>query len=838
MKLPEYSDDEVREFHPICEKALNSALISLGLDDKYEVSHHEPINGIIPDFVIKNKITNRYLLVIEVKRTPSNVSSTRYKNQAQSYILEAGSSRLEKPYYLLTNLEVSNLFKYDGDRTSVNNQLLEPSPINTGTFADDYAEFYKNLTENFKSIIEIVYEDTGEFILSYNEIINVLSRYVDDEQLWHSAITVIGYEFIRSILIKQRPNEVSSWKNAIRYRAEPKMLQRVLGTIDFKSLTLNDISKTEEEIWVNHVLTEAGKLGDRAWNGDEFASIAHDLLISGREHKGLVPTDEDLGSALVSLTISESEYSNNLIISDPASGSGNLISAFLNRHPNFPSENIWLNDKFKQFQDILTIRFGLKFSNQITPATSPAITSHDIINLTPKDFQKVDIILMNPPYVSGVADRTAKEPFIDKIEKYTNQPALTDTGQIPLEGPFLELILAQVKDGTKLGIVYPESHLFAKGREAVAIRKLLIEKFGLKKIFTYPRQGLFSTVTKGTVVLVGEKGEQFDEIEILNSYVPLEQLDLINIETNNDPYGITVNNISQNTLIENLNTGWKFSIFPEYNKLLGLINPSTKILDKKQTRRGPIGNAGGTDYIFPNKLSFSDVINPLLPSDWLIPAIENTRDANTYKLNQNTLSVRALCPPKEAFEKGTDEFDILTEILDNIDSRLVRTKSSQNKKEKTREEILDILEKSTSKLSKKGTILVPRNLRKDFKIYILEEDMYVSSNFLEIHPKSDEQAWSIVTWLYSVLGQFQLEYSTKPQEGARKMELFELRSIQFPDIDVTIEPAIKFPNSKPFIDFITTDKIDKYWIKQIGISNNDLSRYQNIMFEMITLRNP
>lgn len=137
IKLPNYTDDEVGFFHPICEKALNQALEKLNLKNDYLVVHHYQIGNIIPDYIIQNKQNNKILLVVEVKRTPAQVNSTRYKDQARSYILESGPSRLESPYYVLTNLELTNFFKHDTQRTSVNKQILAPSPMFAGYFSND-----------------------------------------------------------------------------------------------------------------------------------------------------------------------------------------------------------------------------------------------------------------------------------------------------------------------------------------------------------------------------------------------------------------------------------------------------------------------------------------------------------------------------------------------------------------------------------------------------------------------------------------------------------------------------------------------------------------------------
>ena len=81
-----YSDSEVNVFHPLCENALNSALKKLKMQDKYVVIHHQYTGSLEMDFCVQNKTTKKYLCVIEVKKTPADVHSSRYQFQAMSYV--------------------------------------------------------------------------------------------------------------------------------------------------------------------------------------------------------------------------------------------------------------------------------------------------------------------------------------------------------------------------------------------------------------------------------------------------------------------------------------------------------------------------------------------------------------------------------------------------------------------------------------------------------------------------------------------------------------------------------------------------------------------------------
>ena len=72
-----YVDSEVKIFHPLCEDALNQALKNLSLNSEYEVLHHQYTGTLEMDYVVRNRRTKKYLCVIEVKRTPADVQSTR-----------------------------------------------------------------------------------------------------------------------------------------------------------------------------------------------------------------------------------------------------------------------------------------------------------------------------------------------------------------------------------------------------------------------------------------------------------------------------------------------------------------------------------------------------------------------------------------------------------------------------------------------------------------------------------------------------------------------------------------------------------------------------------------
>lgn len=62
-----YSDSEVNVYHPICEKALNRALILLHKEQEYRVIHHQHTGSLEMDFVIQNISTGKYFVSLKLK---------------------------------------------------------------------------------------------------------------------------------------------------------------------------------------------------------------------------------------------------------------------------------------------------------------------------------------------------------------------------------------------------------------------------------------------------------------------------------------------------------------------------------------------------------------------------------------------------------------------------------------------------------------------------------------------------------------------------------------------------------------------------------------------------
>ena len=193
-----YNDSEVGVFHPLCENALNMALRLLGEETNYRVVHHRYTGSLEMDFVIENCTTHKYLCVIEVKRTPAAVNSTRYQFQAMSYV-QSNVGLTEKPYYILTNLERAILFRYDSARLRTYQQMLQPGLSVIGDFQSfpDENALCAALSIYFKDVIESILVDRYSYFLTLDDFVAEIEPVRLDYRKWKSNLAIMLYEYIR-----------------------------------------------------------------------------------------------------------------------------------------------------------------------------------------------------------------------------------------------------------------------------------------------------------------------------------------------------------------------------------------------------------------------------------------------------------------------------------------------------------------------------------------------------------------------------------------------------------------------------------------------------------------
>ncbi|MFA9558299.1 BpuSI family type II restriction endonuclease [Evansella sp. AB-rgal1] len=863
-RLPNYGDDEVRVFHPLCEKALKQALIHLGLDNTYEVLHHEVVGTLQADYVLKNKTTKKYLLFIEVKRTPGAVSSTRYRNQGQAYVREA-NIMVEQPYYCLTNLEIIDLFKHDSSRPVVSQQLIDPSPIRVGNFQDPVTDFYDHLVKAFEQIISISVQDTGVYKLSTAKLLAILQSRRDNVTTWHQALVVAGYEYIRGVLKGQKVSVPV--REAVNFRNRPAKLLQEGRKIDFNVLFSEPHpNSTDSDVWDVNLLSEMNELGEKALTGDELAELIHSIAIRGKGHEGIVPTDIELGKVLSILSqhVLGGELGEDEIICDPAAGSGNLLATVSTGFPNISPEQLWANDIEPLFLELLSIRLGLLFPRVISPRNAPIITGRDICDIDRDECHNVKVVVLNPPYLSGVSNPGMKRKFAAKIEQISGEEPKTNVGQIGVEALFLELVTELVSDGTVVSAIMPKQYLTSRGNEAKAFRNFLLGTFGLQHIFLYPRQGLFEEVTKDTVVFVGKKNSAIQDIEVFHSFISLEEIELHSlkqrlnqVQTSEDSsislgMGLELNKIKKQQLAARVENGWrnitKSGELAEEWITNNLEGTCTRLCDTEYLlRRGKVGNKGASDLVFINSnKSFWSIVQELVPTSWLYPALRKVNEIEEPIINLTSTPTKVMCPPPETFEENTRESEVLDEIVEKYIEFQVY-KSKQKKAVKTKEDLISILKFEANNGTIVNTILIPRALRRKARAFINEQEVFCSTNVIEVIGGEEEEKWLLLSWLLSIFSQMQFEAMAKDQEGARKLEKDNsIENLYIPDFTsiptARKQELIHEAQNVDFFDLVapTIRKVDELWAQTLWPEEESLKTAEavDLLEELVYERYP
>lgn len=843
-----YSDSEVKVFHPLCEEALNKALKSLKLEKQYKVIHHQYTGALEMDFVIQHITTGKYVCVVEVKRTHADVHSTRYQFQAMSYV-QMNADQTEKPFYILTNLEYAFSFRFDSSKPRVFQQMLQPGLETIGRFENETKEsFLQKLSDYFQAKLKSFIADDYSYLITLEQFVSFMERIKDDHKKWKSSLALFLYEYIRgsfTFINRKGLSDIRLFHNDVSKICDEA------ANINFKDIFSYSKEDFAEKISIDGtLLSNLFDFGVQNVSGNSIANILHQIVSSGHEHEGEVPTDAELARIVSELALFvNGKLVENECICDPAAGSGSLISAAIETFDVMPRQ-IVANDWNIQLVELLSLRLGLDFANIVTKDNSPKIETRDIADLSPKFFDDVKIILMNPPFVAGINCVERKRKLYQAIYELTKETAATNIGQMPLEISFLELVSNLVKPNTTIACVFPKTHLTARGAEGKSIRKFLFEKFGLQLIFSYPGTDIFNEVSKDTCVIVGKTGKVNEEITVLSSYENIPDLDIhrfksalkeeLTEEFVSVMPGLVAKKVKKPELLEHIDDGWRM-LNSEMAEAINFVNATFMDSDLFTTlenldyemKRGSAGNNGGSDILFID--SRKDLFDEFKDKLTLTAGMRNAK-LDSFYINGGD------CKFLDYF---VNDESVVDEILETY-IKLPQREGKQQRKEKTKSEWKKILEKESRQRFAKNSVLIPRGIRSTGRIYLADEPVFVSTNFVVCTLPDSETALLLASWMSTVFYQFICEVSSKDNEGMRKMEAADIKPTFVPDFERLSKNFYKSVENEAkniqFLDLrnIKTRKIDELWASELFGENADavLCESARLLRYLVERRNP
>ena len=845
-----YSDSEVNKFHPVCERALNRALLLLEKDSEYRVLHHQYTGSLEMDYVIQNIITGKYLCVVEVKRTPSDIHSARYQFQAMSYV-QMNANESEKPFYILTNLEYAFAFRYDSNRPRVFQQMLKPGLSNIGSFIDDDEETFANkLAEYFKERINEYCNNSYEYLVTLEEFAEHMERLKGQPKRWKSHLAVLLYEYIRGAFTFLNRNDLPD------IRVFNNNIARICNEaarVNFKDIFDYTEDKFENETNVdNSSLINLYDFGNQNVSGDSVSGILHQIVSAGHEHEGEVPTDLELGRIVAELAkYINGNLSADDLLCDPAAGSGNLVSAAVETLNLRPTQ-ILVNDRNPRLLELLSLRLGLNFARTVSRDNSPKIHNSNIVDLENSFFENVKIIVMNPPFVAGINCVERKQEIYRKIYSLTGENSSTNIGQMPLEAPFLELITHLIRPGTTIACVFPKTHLMARGNEAQLIRRLILNNLGLRVVFTYPGNEIFDEVVKDTCVLVGKAMQPSDSIEVISSYEKIPDLDThrfsqslsneFTVDFTSMMPGVVAKKVTIDELRNSITDGWR-SLNSEMVDAISFVKANFETAPLMRTlgeydfivrpKRGNAGNNGGSDIMFFK--SRQDLYSQFENRGIVLKAGMRNARLDTLDIGEGD---------SEFLDVTSNDEQIIDEIIDSY-IQLPARGGRQQRQEKTHQEWKRILQRESRNGFSQNSVLVPRAIRTSGRAYLSTNQVFVSTNFVVYTMSTYEEALMLSTWMTTIFYQLICEVTSKDQEGMRKMEVADINTTFIPQLDmISLNTRNRINEIKDAIVFLNLKNpeirdVDKIWAEELfgDEANEILETAQSLLSFLAHRRN-
>lgn len=573
MSWLSYSDDEVTVFHPEFESVAREALNQLGLTATHEWLHH-PVStgvGVVPDFVLVEKASGRWVLVFEIKRRPDTVNSERNQIQAKGYA-EANDSlySIGRPrFFVISNMEITLGFALRGSSPPKDCRLNGMS-YDSGRFVSTpRSEHRLQFCQHLKDLVSLALSTTTpEFTSIWPRIAQ--NVYHHSEGLPYDAAmdTSVGMlpevvrdyfsidyrlnaqremmvrcllaEYLRGLLRRHdhpRKNSVGAVGNTLSGVANALVLLR---SIDFAGVFEDNcgplylgfesnpaVRSRMENYLASLASSDVSTMAANRADSYAFPEtlVQETAAPSVRDAHGKAATDAELAGLLAALTITDPRD----CVLDPGCGEGNLISAAYDRLRSLgvPHEQV-LSQVVGVEADSLTakiaaLRLAIKEPRLANTAARCRISVADMFS-SPDRVAEADIVLMNPPFKRYESQDVAPIPielrahFRDAIARVGGSVE-ADRGQANIFSLYVEFVIKSARPGATIGIILDNK--WFDNETARALRQLVLRHCEVLAVVTYPHSQFFEQLMIATSMLIIRKSVPSDTHEV--SFVRVEE---------------------------------------------------------------------------------------------------------------------------------------------------------------------------------------------------------------------------------------------------------------------------------------------------------------------------
>lgn len=874
-----YNYDEVKQFHPIVATVLNDALSQTGYHHIAEVVHHPsiPNSSIVPDFGIRLKNTQRYVFILEVKRSNRDVYSQRYQNQARNYVTEFAPywQHGYHHYFCITNVEQLVLFADRQGPLSTcilkNNPSIHPpfrktthdATTTIGVFQTTIATIFKAIftqqnpdwANNWLPIIEhfhqnflglkgsLLYEAKTSEVLSLYELFRLLTFVYLREFYVQNNNTNQSY-------FRGFPSERDNFR---RFSSRLENSYNRITQLDFKQVFSNH-PNAEERLFPDNFSEDISQhfkdfiqslnhYSSQAVRDNPSPSYVFNLLTSKiydweqMNRKGKVMSDTELAHLLATLSIQN--HTDKVL--DPCCGDGALLEATYDRleylagtagvqtHHNgllLQTTGIEIDPFLAQ---LATFRLIAKNLIRVNEHTIARITIGDAF-AHPRS-NGFDVLVMNPPFLrndnpAAPITYEAKQTMINAITQQGISSIFRDTKQPNLYFYFVNYAWHYLNENGRAGIILMAK--FLNNKDGVPLKAFLLDK--IDAIIAYPRS--YFTGFSVTTVIVMLSKRPTRHIKFLNV---LEESLLENpttiqriLQGKQTTIGVNYTLAVTDRTIDPKRNWKRYLIDPDnkFDKLqqLTFLNPLTTFFGI--VRRGGAENSGGSKIIYPDfsKMPFRKIENIFVGY-----GIKNSRHSRNYILTLADLNIEKAIHFPARYDKETTY---------GLSSIYTQNKGLWNMYKQVSTTINKVkwgkILNSAYRNQKKFDILLPRAARAKHSCYFnpLDKKIVLSTNFFYLSDfqngntnrfiSTTLQKKFIAAYLLSSFGQIQYEINSNNQEGLRKIEGFHIAQFKVPDVRQLTKTEIQ--NVVNAFDTLNNEQISFRGDEGIATPRKDLDR--------------
>lgn len=648
-----YNSDEVNDFHPLVEGALNNALGSCGYNNIAEVVHHPaiPNSTIIPDFAIRLIASQRYVFIVEVKRTQRDVESQRYQNQSRSYVTDFGphwEPNYHK-YFCVTNIERLVLF---ADRNGVpltscllkgnprQHSLFNPVNHDATTSVAELQATFENILPNIFNRVAPDWDNSWQLVIesfhnNYVALKNLLGypEVVKKELTLYELFRLLAYAYLKDFYTQTANPNAAHFHNYPPNNASLPQFTNNLSNnynriiqLDFQQI-FTDHPNQGQRLFPNNfsanylqyfrdliqcfILHNSNAVADNPSPSYVFNLLTSKIYVREELHgKGKIMSDAELSNLLVALCID----SPNAKVLDPGCGDGALLDASYDQISllaatanQAKTHNQILNqidgievDPF--LSQLSAFRLLSKNLAQVNNTTSANILIGDIFHNARAN--QYDAVVMNPPFLRN----DNPDAPITAADKTKMRNAITGQGlnyfvanasQPNLYFYFTNYIWHYLRNNGKAGIILMTK--FLNNEDGEHLKQFISDK--VEVIISYPRK-YFQEFVVTTVVVILKKGNNSANVSfvrvsdenVLFNPDNLKTILALNADTTTASYKLRV--VPRNTLVASEN--WKqylndknYDDFLNLNCLVDINHHFASI------KRGGAEASGASTIIFP-----------------------------------------------------------------------------------------------------------------------------------------------------------------------------------------------------------------------------------------------